>query len=85
MGDQIVNIGAQLLGITSTILAAAWYLSSRLERLTSSLDAHTQVVNQRIELLDKELRALQVVAESNRQEVAGLRERTVRLEAKVEA
>jgi hypothetical protein len=84
MADQILEIAGQLLGIVSTVLAAAWYLSSRLERLTTSLDTHTQVVNQRIDILDKQLGALQTIAESNRQEASQLRERTVRLEAKVE-
>jgi len=84
METDILTIATQVASLVTTVIAAAWWLSQRLNRLSATLDSHTQVVNQRMQTLEREICGLKRSVDSQRDEIHGLRERAVRLEAKAE-
>lgn len=77
---DMVSLAVQVVSLLSTMFAAVWFLSSRLERVTLHLEKHTTVLRAQISQIESQLDELKVSVASSRSELNELRERTVRLE-----
>jgi len=91
MSLDTTNIIFQLIGLFITVGTAAWVLSQRLERLRSLFQSHTHLMDERMRTIDKDLNELKVSIKESREgrvqiwsEINSLRERTAKIEIRIE-
>ena len=91
MSLDATNIIFQLIGLFITVGTAAWVLSQRLERLRSLFQSHTHLMDERMRTIDKDLNELKVSIKESREgrvqiwsEINSLRERTAKIEIRIE-
>ena len=83
MADALGGIG-QIFGLLRTVLGATWWLSTRLERMSLTLERHTGILREQISQIETQIDELKQTVASSRMELNELRERTVRLETRQE-
>jgi len=91
VSQEAINIIFQLLGLFITVASAAWVLSQRLERLRALFQSHTDLMDARMKAIDKDLNELKVSMKEAREgrvqiwsEINALRERTAKIEIRIE-
>ena len=91
MSTETTNIIFQLIGLFVTIATAAWVLSQRLERLRAQFSSHTNLMDERMKSIDKDLNELKISIKESREgrvqiwsEINTLRERAAKIETKME-
>ena len=89
---DIQSLIFQIISVVTTLAGGIWYLSSRFEKVSSLLASHSERMEDRFAMLDRELNHINEQIRDGRQgraelwtEVNSLRERTRGVETKLES
>jgi phage shock protein A len=88
---EVQSLIFQIISLVITLSGGIWFLSSRVERVSSQLESHSERMEDRFVLLDRELNHINEQLREGRKgraqlwtEVNSLRERTRSVETRLE-